>query len=376
MVGGGPAGHALAGALHARGASAAVVDRRPDATWPATYGAWADELPAGLPDQVMASRTDPVPAVGRSGQHHRLARPYVMLDTVALADHLRAGGHAVRPGRVVAARRDRDRVVVRTDDGRSHAGRLLVDATGARRLLTGGPGPSPRAAQTAVGVEVTVPVEAAFMDWRDDHGQAGPPTFLYAVPLGGGRTLLEETSLAARPGVSLADLRDRLAARLAARGIDWPDGSPVERVAFPVDLPVRTGRGAVVPFGAAAPLMHPATGYSLATSLSLADPVAEAIIDALPAGGAAAADAARRVIWSPQARAVHLLRRRGLEVLLSLPPAGVGDFFDVFFSLPVAQQRAYLSVRDDLPAVAAAMTAVFRAAGWPLRRHLMRLGIG
>ena len=75
------------------------------------------------------------------------------------------------------------------------------------------------------------------MDWRPDHGEPGWPTFLYAVPLGGGAVLLEETSLARRPGLPLPVLRRRLHARLARHGITAPADARVERVRFPVDRP-------------------------------------------------------------------------------------------------------------------------------------------
>lgn len=32
------------------------------------------------------------------------------------------------------------------------------------------------------------------MDWRQEHDEDGWPTFLYVIPLGGGRVLVEETS--------------------------------------------------------------------------------------------------------------------------------------------------------------------------------------
>lgn len=354
-----------------------MLDPDPGAAWPATYGAWADELPADLPADVAASRTHPTLAVGRSGRALVLDRSYVMLDNARLAAHLRAGGQRHRVGTV--------RHLVRADGGVGAVGavladgsmvraRVVVDATGARRRLVGDGARGPRAAQTAVGVVVDRPLPTAFMDWREDHGRTGWPTFLYVVDLGEGRTLLEETSLARRPGLPLAELRTRLDARLRARGIAVPPDAPVEHVAFPVDLPPAGGSGPVFTFGASAPLGHPATGYSLAAALRQADPVAEAITTSIGAGGVAAAAAARHVVWSPTARAVHHLRRRGLEALLALPPEGVGDFFELFLGLPVAHQRAYLSSRDDLVGVTRAMAALFAAADGPLRRHLMRWG--
>ncbi|WP_214407224.1 FAD-dependent oxidoreductase, partial [Pseudonocardia lacus] len=53
VVGGGPAGRALAAACGRAGLRTVLVDRAPDAPWRATYGAWAAELPADLPPAVV-----------------------------------------------------------------------------------------------------------------------------------------------------------------------------------------------------------------------------------------------------------------------------------------------------------------------------------
>jgi len=247
---------------------------------------------------------------------------------------------------------------------------VVVDATGA---------PPARGAvaaeQTAYGVVVpapravplVAPGQAVFMDWRADHGRTGWPTFLYAVPLGAGRVLLEETSLARRPGLGLEELRCRLEARLAAAGVMVEPDASGERVRFRVDAPLR-GR---LSFGAAAPLVHPATGFSVAAALRLAPRVAQALAEGLEVSPVAARRAATRTVWSPRALAVHGLRRRGLEVLLRLEPQQVPDFFELFFALPSRLRWAYLSDREDPAATAAAMSALFAAAPWPLRRSLI-----
>ena len=218
------------------------------------------------------------------------------------------------------------------------------------------------------------------MDWRPPLGDpagrgpgrsaSGWPTFLYAVPVGGGRVLLEETSLARRPGLPMPALRDRLLARLARYGITPSPDAEVERVHFPVDTARHRAPG-VVGFGAAAPLMHPATGFSVAAALRLAPTVADALTAHLPGDPRGALAAARAVVWSPAARAVHLLRRRGLEALLRMPPEEVPAFFEVFFELPEPHRWAYLTGRDDLAATVAAMNALFGRAGWRLRRRLV-----
>jgi lycopene beta-cyclase len=237
--------------------------------------------------------------------------------------------------------------------GRHLAGTTVINATGPR------PG---QAEQTAYGLVLpTAPDEAVFMDWRPPPG-FDRSTFLYSVPLPGDQVLVEETSLARRPGLGFAELR----ARLLARGI--PAAGTVERVRIPLDLPVPKRHKRIVPFGAAAGLVHPATGYSVADTFRLAPGVAEAL-------AARSSDAAWRVLWPAPARAVHALRRRGLSVLLGLPPEQVPEFFEIFFEISPELQRSYLSERADVAGTAEAMLAIFRAADPALRRRIARFAL-
>jgi lycopene beta-cyclase len=376
VVGGGPAGRALAAACGAQGLRTTLVDPAPARPWRVTYGSWATELPPGLPAGVVAAR-----ARGRAVAltARELGREYVEHDVAALRSHLdtamEAAGVTVRAGRAVAARAG----VVALADGTRLPARLVVDAAGHRRPLGPRRGTTrPPAEQTAYGLVVAeavaaplvAPGEALFMDWRPDHGEPGWPTFLYAVPVGGNRVLLEETSLARRPGLALPDLRRRLHARLSHHNLRPPADAAVEAVRFPVDLPRHRAPG-VLGFGAAAPLVHPATGFSVATALSLAPAVAVAIARALPRSPEAALAAARRAVWPPRARAVHRFRRVGLEALLRMPPDRVAPFFEVFFDLPERHRWSYLSAREDLAGTAATMRALFAAAGWDLRARLV-----
>lgn len=369
VVGGGPAGRAVAAECGRRGLTTTLVDHSPDAPWRATYGCWAAELPASLPASVVAAR-----ATGRAvaRTEHALGWDYAVLDVPALRAHLdaelRAGGVEVREGRVTGLAGPG--LVELADGGRLRA-RFLVDAGGRRRPLVPAARRTVPALQTAYGVVVdeataapiVAPGEALFMDWRPDHGESGWPTFLYAVPLGGGAVLLEETSLARRPGLPLPVLRRRLQTRLQRHGIVAPSDAVVERVSFPVDTPVHDQPG-VLGFGAAAPLVHPASGFSVAAALTLAPAVAGAL-------AGAGHEAARGVVWSSEARAVHRFRRIGLEALLRMPPTEVPDFFEVFFGLSERHRWAYLSGRDDLAGTAATMTALFARAGWRLRFRLI-----
>lgn len=369
VVGGGPAGRALAAECAALGSDTVLVDRAPAAPWRATYGAWLDRLPPGLPPPASTAAGW---VIARTA--HALGRRYAVLDVPALRAHLdgrlSAGGVRVVAGRVTG----RSGSAALLADGTCLHADVIVDAGGHRAPLLGA-APTARnavaAEQTAYGVVVDAatvaalvePGAALFMDWRPDHGEPGWPTFLYAVPLGGGAVLLEETSLARRPGLPLPVLRRRLFARLAHHGITPPADAPVERVRFPVDRPRHTAPG-VLGFGAAAPLIHPATGFSVADTLQLAPAVACALVsEGLPA--------ARRLVWSTRAQAVHRLRRIGLEAVLRMPPAAVPEFFETFFTLPERHQRAYLSARDDVPGLLAAMSALFVRADGRLRYRLV-----
>jgi lycopene beta-cyclase len=182
--------------------------------------------------------------------------------------------------------------------------------------------------------------------------------------------LIEETSLARRPGLGFDVLASRLRARFAAVGVSTR-ARRHERVRIPLDVPPARGRP-LAAFGVAAGVVHPATGYSLATSLQLAPVVATALAEGLEHSPAEAVKAARRTIWTPRAKAVHALRRRGLGALLSMPPAAVPEFFELFFTLTSEEQRGFTSGREDLHGTARMMWEIFQRAPWHLRQQLVR----
>ncbi|MGW4737107.1 lycopene cyclase family protein [Nocardia xishanensis] len=330
----GPAGRALAHRCLSRGMSVVAVDPSPSRRWTATYAAWADELPEWLNPTLVAAATVARPTAWGT-RRHELDRPYVVLDNERLRDSLALAGAEIVTDRAVRL----DRNAVTLASGRVLTAGRVIDARGIARSPA-------RAEQTAYGVVVDAStaagIEPMFMDWRADNGAdpVAPRSFLYAVPLGGGALLLEETCLAGRPALDIGELRTRLRHRLRARGIALDGDEPVERVRFPV----QGGRPGRRSFGAAGGFTHPATGYSVAAALDAADTVA--------AGGNA---------WPPSARAVSALRAAGLRALLALPPADVPGFFDAFFALPAPLQRAYLSGRTDLGGTIAAMRALFTA---------------
>ncbi|ONI89858.1 hypothetical protein ALI144C_03980 [Actinosynnema sp. ALI-1.44] len=337
IAGAGPSGWALAAHCARLGLETTIVAPQPLRRWPATYGLWGDEL-ALLPPDVTAAEPKVVKAY--TSREHVIPRRYAILDNERLMAAL-SKNVSVVSGRVVDAADG----TLQLADGRVLTARTVVNAMGSR----GG-----TAEQTAYGItvpeEVAAPVvapgEAIFMDWRSEHN-----TFLYAMPLGGGKVLLEETALARRPAMDFRTLRLALAERLASYGIKI-DMADVERVRFPLDVP-KPKRERVLPFGAAAGFVHPAAGYSVGEAFRLAPMIAAAI---------AAGEDPWPSLWSPRARLVHFLRHCGLETLLSLSAAETLRFFELFFDLPPDAQRGYLSGRDDPGATIAAMLRIFRKA--------------
>lgn len=374
IVGGGPAGVALAGACARRGLDTGLLDPSPDRPWTATYGMWSQELPTDLPTSVVAAR-----AAGRviALTEHDLGWHYAVLDVPALQAHLadQLNGVRVYAGRAVGSP---GRGVVRCADGSRLRASVVVDAGGQARPLDPTPTRRTPAAQTAYGLildeAAAAPLVSAgaalFMDWRADHGEDGWPTFLYVVPLGDGRLLVEETSLARRPGLPLPILRRRLLRRLAHHDVRPAHDARAEKVFFRVDHPRHRGRS-VLGFGAAAPLIHPATGFSLAASLRLAPRVADTLVTGLPDGPDKALAAAQETVWPRAAKVVHQMRRIGLEALLRMPAAETAAFFEQFFSLPEPHRWTYLTARDDLRGTVAAMNCLFRTSSGRLRRQLV-----
>jgi len=374
VAGAGPAGLAVAAACATRGLRVALVapHLRP---WHQTYCLWADELdaattallgPAGGP---VLGRRYPATVVRTSSGQRDLGRGYARLhnDVVhgLLLDQLVAGGGEIVLGTVTGAREDGGGQQVALADGTTLPAGLVVDARG------GGPG---SAQQRAWGERVTgdvtglvPPGSALFMDWVTlrDPAAAQPPVFLYGMALDDGSTLLEATSLAARPPVPLPQLRDRLHRLMATAGLRSA-GEP-ERVAIPLDAAVR--RGAGVPVGAAAGLVHPATGYSVATSLRTGGAVADAVL----AGADAAA--VRGLVRSTRRRATLGLFALGREVLLGLDEEQTDTFFSTFFTLPPPAWNAYLDTGSPPSAVAATMLRVARALP-PAGRRSLAAGVG
>lgn len=374
IVGGGPAGLALARSLVRLGVDTVVIS--PDPTWTATYGVWRDDVERcdlGTSfDALLRGSWSKVRVVGT--REHILARPYAVFDNEALRSSLSAGTEIVG-GSVESIEHSVEHSTLRASNGQGVEARLVIDATGSGRFVASRG--IAAGAQTAYGLVLGRDDEAiagrvgvsddvfTLMDW------SSPPTFLYAARFNDGRVLVEETSLYAEPPHGVPELRARLASRL--EGDFTARANAIEHVQIPMGarLPSRSTR--TVGFGAAAGYVHPVTGYSIAASLRAAPRVAEIIATAM-ASRRVGADLSRTVWYGVWPAALLQTRRwhdAGLAVLRSLPPSTIPRFFDAFFDLPLSLSSDYLRVDSEPSAVRRAMLEVFRRVDTATRLRLM-----
>jgi lycopene beta-cyclase len=209
------------------------------------------------------------------------------------------------------------------------------------------------------------------MDWRTDWADAPSPrgtaTFLYAIPVDADRVLLEETCLAAAPGLPIPELKGRLRRRLLSRGVR-PEAidDPLERevVRIPMRGRGRTPPAGVLAIGTAGRGGNLVTGYSVAHSLAHAERLAASIADGRTPASA-----------DPDTSA-DLLREMGLRALLRLDIEGTLELFDAFGRLPTAAQRDFMS-RDSGPwELATAMWGMFTRMPMSGRRRLIAATLG
>ncbi len=390
VAGSGPAALAAAVACARRGLEVTVLGGQ-DRPWIPNYGGWVDELsgvglgndlgPVWPEAQVVFDDEGPVStrrAYARVNKERLRAR--------LLAECATFGVGVVWQQAVAVDHAPRHSTV--TDGvGRAHAAQVVVDATGHQPIFVRRSG-EPTLFQAAVGrwgapTPNPWPVDRMlFMDlrqgpWTDALGTT-VPTFLYAMPLGPDRVFVEETSLVRGPAVSFDILRARLDQRLAGEGITCVWDEHEERCLFPMDNPVPDLAQRVVGFGAAASMVHPASGYQLARAFGAAPGLAEALASALAAGSPPdrAARAGWAAIWSREDLVRHQLHLLGTRVVAGLDADDTRRFFETFFAMPVTTWTRYLAATPRVRDVMGAMVAMWWQGDPATRLTLMRSGLG
>lgn len=388
----------MAAALAPSGLSVTLIAPEPDAVWSNTYAGWVDQLDASV--RPLLGDADPWAQVFDRAQvlgerTQTAGRAYGRLHNATLLTALRTtaetGALHIRNTTATALKHGASSSTVLLSTGSPVEATMVLDGTGAASpFISRQPTNAAPAQQVAFGIVAEFACDplpgnvCTFMDWRGPDRQT--PSFSYTLPMGG-RWLVEETSLASRPALSLQELEHRLYDRMRSDGLVVTKVHAVERVSFPMDLPLPDRNQRVVGLGAAASIVHPATGYSVAASLRIAPRLAAELARELGRPGASperAAAVAWNTLWSNDRVKARRLESYGLERVLTMNQTEARSFFDSFFELSPATTASYLGGEAGTAELAAVMFKVFRnvsprlqcrlATGNPLKlaRSLLR----
>ena len=280
VLGAGPAGLSLASHCARRGLKCTLVAPEPRLEWEPNYGFWLDEIDEPAVMEAMKFSWSR-PRVWLGDEPVELERTYALLDGGRLQEAMhqqgRLAGLEVVKGKVTAVAHDDSSSTAHLDDGANLTARLIVDATG------GGTGFIDRRKGLAPGFQAAygqwiqvdshpyADAEMSLMDFRKVPGfDDAEPSFLYAMPVSQQRIFVEETSLVARPGMSIDVLRSRLQLRLKHMGIEPLAVDKEEICWIPMGLGLPRKDQRLLGFGAAASMVHPSSGYQVSRTLASA----------------------------------------------------------------------------------------------------------
>lgn len=370
VIGCGPAGLALAAESAKLGLNVGLIG--PDLPFTNNYGVWEDEFKdlglAGCIEHVWQDtivyldNNDPIligRAYGRVSRHllhEELLRRCVESGVSFLNLRVESIDEGANGQSLIVCEQD---IVVPC--------RLATVASGAAsgKLLqyeVGGPKVS---VQTAYGLEVEVennpydPGLMVFMDYRDYMNQKVPcleaeyPTFLYAMPMSPTRVFFEETCLASRNAMPFDLLKKKLLSRLKTMGIHIVKTYEEEWSYIPVGGSLPNTEQKNLAFGAAASMVHPATGYSVVRSLSEAPKYASVIANILKRGNSEGILSQQRnngnismlawnTLWPLERKRQRAFFLFGLALIVQLDIEGIRTFFRTFFRLPSWMWQGFL----------------------------------
>lgn len=362
IIGCGPAGLALAAESAKLGLNVGLIG--PDLPFTNNYGVWEDEfIGLGLEGciehvwrdtLVYLDDNDPIligRAYGRVNRdllHEELLRRCVESGVSYMCSKVERiteapNGHSLIEceGNVTIPCR------LATVASGAASGKLLQYELGGPRVCV----------QTAYGVEVEVennpydPSLMVFMDYRDyakntaQPLEAQYPTFLYAMPMSPTKIFFEETCLASRDAMPFNLLKTKLMSRLKTLGIRITKTYEEEWSYIPVGGSLPNTEQKNLAFGAAASMVHPATGYSVVRSLSEAPNYAAVIAKILRQGHSKEMLAQGRqtmniskqaweTLWPLERKRQRAFFLFGLALIVQLDIEGTRTFFRTFFRLP------------------------------------------
>ncbi|PIN20726.1 Neoxanthin synthase [Handroanthus impetiginosus] len=371
VIGAGPAGLRLAEQVSGHGIKVCCLDPSPLSMWPNNYGVWVDEFESlGLEDCL--DKTWPMTCVYISDQKTKyLGRAYGRVGRKELKLKLlsECAGNGVKFHMAKAWKIEHEEFEssVSCDDGTELKANLIVDASGFASSFTEYDKPRNHGYQIAHGILAKVDShpfdldKMVLMDWRDSHLGNEPylratnsklPTFLYVMPFDSNLIFLEETSLVSRPVLSYMEVKRRMVARLRHLGIRVREVIEDEKCLIPMGGPLPRIPQNVLAIGGNSGIVHPATGYTVAQTMTVAPILAEAIAECLGSTrmirGTQLYYRAWNGLWPVEKRCVREYYNFGMETLLKLDLNGTRRFFDAFFDLNPHYWEGFLSSRLSL----------------------------
>ncbi|XP_068664380.1 lycopene beta cyclase, chloroplastic/chromoplastic isoform X2 [Aristolochia californica] len=367
VVGGGPAGLAVAQQVSEAGLSVCSIDPSPKLIWPNNYGVWVDEFEAmNLHDCLDTTWSGAVVFI-EDGKKKYLDRPYGRVNRKQLKSKMMqkciSNGVKFHQAKVVKVIHEETSSLLVCSDGMKVQAKVVLDATGFSRCLVRYDKPYNPGYQVAYGILAEVeehPFELdkmVFMDWRDSHLNGNPklkernrqiPTFLYAMPFSSNKIFLEETSLVARPGVSMEDIQERMEVRLKHLGIKVRSIEEDERCVIPMGGPLPVLPQRVVGIG----------GTAGSGRLS----------------GSALSAHVWKDLWPIERRRQREFFCFGMDILLKLDLEATRRFFDAFFDLKPYYWHGFLSSRLFLPELLYFGLSLFSHASNTSRLEIMTKG--
>ena len=393
IAGSGPSAISLAEKTAEKGLSTLIVSPSVGKHWTPNYASWFDDLD-GLGLSLCIEETWMSPMVWLGNTVVELPFRYAKISTLQLQTLLESrcarNGVQFLCNMVRSVQHQRNSSTVVLSDDQEIDCDVFIDATGTGSFLMRSPSRSIQGYQSAYGILLEIEEnpwergEMSLMDFRipekcsQEQQQvfASSPTFLYALPLGKKLVFLEETSLVAKNPLSFEELKRRLHIRMSAMGIEPVRILEEEKCLIPMGGPRPSLQQRTLGFGAAAGLVHPATGYQLAYSLSLCDVVADALCVGLAEGNVEeAVRLAWLQIWPKERIRCWDMYQFGMDVLCSLSTEQTHEFFQAFFSVPNQNWKTFLSGKGTPADISRTMAQVFIQAPFSLQKRLINHAI-
>ncbi|XP_010262037.1 PREDICTED: lycopene epsilon cyclase, chloroplastic isoform X2 [Nelumbo nucifera] len=371
VIGCGPAGLSLAAESAKLGLKVGLVG--PDLPFTNNYGVWEDEFKGlGLEkciehvwkDTIVYLDSDDPILIGRA--YGRVSRHLLHEELLKRCVESGVSYLNSKVERIIEATDGHSLVICERDIIIPCRFATVASGAASGKLLqyeVGGPRVS---VQTAYGVEVEVennpydPSLMVFMDYRDYTKpavqclEAEYPTFLYVMPMSPTRVFFEETCLASRDAMPFDLLKKKLMSRLDNMGVRIIKTYEEEWSYIPVGGSLPNTEQKNLAFGAAASMVHPATGYSVVRSLSEAPKYASVIANILKQGMDSKhvmtpdknigniSMQAWSSLWPQERKRQRSFFLFGLALILQLDIEGIRTFFHTFFRLPNWMWQGFL----------------------------------